>query len=63
MAHGKCHLEEEKTTGMGLWMMESKKGLTWDGIGAISRRPDLRGDEEELAEPRGGLVLGSDGDL
>lgn len=48
---------------MGLWMMESKKGLTWDGIGAISRRPDLRGDEEELAEPRGGLVLGSDGDL
>lgn len=63
MVYGKCYLEEEKIIGMGLWMMESKKGLIWDGIGVISRRFDLRGDEEELVEFRGGLVLGSDGDF
>lgn len=34
MAHGRGHLEEEMTTEMGLWMVESRKDLTWDGTGA-----------------------------
>lgn len=36
-------------TGMGLWLMESGKGLAWDETEATKQRPDGRGEKEEGA--------------
>lgn len=38
VARGRHYLEEEQTTRVGLWMMESTRSLTRDGIGAVKQK-------------------------